>query len=79
MLTGLTLTESDRRPRQVAPDTHLYLIERSPVFRFAASGEVAGWWDLRLVGFAPPEEFRVRKAFQINTVLEQKEGWRSPC
>lgn len=80
MLTGLTLTESDRRPRQVAPDAHLYLIEiRSPVFRFAASGEVAGWRDLRLVGSAPPEEYKARKAFQINTVLEQKEGWRSPC
>lgn len=43
MLTGLTLTESDRRLRQVALDAHLYLIEiRSQVFRFAAGGEVAG-------------------------------------
>lgn len=80
MLTGLTLTESDRRLRQVAPDAHLSLIEiRSQVFRFAAGGEVAGLWDPRLVGSAPREEFEARKAFQINTIFEQKEGWRSPC
>lgn len=47
MLTGLTLTESDHRARQVAPDAHLSLIEiRSqglpPVARWQVCG-TCGW------------------------------------
>lgn len=62
MLTGLTLTESDHRARQVAPNTHLSLIEiRSQAFRFAASGEVAGLWDLRLVSSVCGEEGLLNK------------------
>lgn len=64
MLTGLTLTESDRRARQVAPDAHLSLIEiRSQVFRFAAGGEVAGLWDLRLVSPVCGEEGLLNKRY----------------
>lgn len=74
MLTGLKLTESDRKVRQVAPDAHLSLIEiRSQVFRFAAGGEVAGLWDLRLVSPVCGEEGLLNKCY-----LWTKEGMEEP-
>lgn len=63
MLTGLTLTESDRRARQVAPDAHLCLIEIRSQIRFAAGGEVAGLWDLRLVSPVCGEEGLLNKRY----------------
>lgn len=64
MLTGLTLTESDRRARQVAPAAHLSLIEiRSEVFRFAAGSEAAGLWVVRLVSPVCGEKGLLNKGY----------------